>query len=582
MRMQIFNGQPKRIFGYPLVVIALSITAALKAEAQSLPFSNRQDDIYVQSKVDGPTLNWLLDRTRTVLNNTAGTDYFTDTISLEKDTIFTYDELVKSNGFKDLAKLINSAFKTKIENAQLRLRIPKIFYQVEKARVNPTSVKIEDPFMKLSTYAEVSGISVKMPEDIFMDLMLWNEKTQKHETFLTAKLETPFIGVPKTLPALPFYFDFKLERKQQIEMALDGHNLSLLPGYVAQYQDQFTITAGKNPSPLSIHHITVNPVTVRLNQMSRTFTFDAFKPVVASKIPGLLKMVLNEVGEALQTSIGPSILKGIFNNTLTNTVAINSSLIYTEYNVAKIEAAGSNQLRIAIQGEHCTGELYEKHGKDCVQYEGIRQPVREQTLEDKEQARREIDQKIDSGNADIALSIGEEYFNRLIHTTTKTDVWSKILEEENMQLGPQGAFMLFDKANKDPVLVLDLKYDDKVRLRFPLRISTQMAIVGKQTILENGSPGPLGPYLVVRIGKVLSTTQEIIHGIPAYDLKSKLLPIFKKKIAKMILKMAAKLENTVALELKLDSLQGAGVENMFYELSPYGRLNVYFKSEELD
>lgn len=555
--------------------IAAYCVLNLSPQAHAHYYTGTQDDVYVQSRLDEFTLNWLLGRTRGVLKNALGTDYFENTIPLKKDILFTYEELLSSYGYDALIKNLGSVFKVNLKNLALRIRIPKIYYNVQKLKLQPSRLSVLDPKFDLSTFAEASEISVGMPDNIYADLLILNDDQQTYSTIITATLDRPHIKIPTTLPAVPFQFNFQFyKRSTSIELSGNQYQLSHLPEYVRNYQKDFILTAGATGDPLGPQHFSIDPIKLKINQRDRELTLDSFKTVFASKLPWILESILNVVGDALETSIGPNILDGIFEQTLSNTITIKSGLFYTEYNISKLEQPENDQFRISIQGNHCIQELYEKYGKDCVQYEGVKQPVREITAEDYLKAKHEITQKLKSQEADIALSIGEEYFNRLLGTTTKTDLWNKYLEEENLSLGPKGAFMLFDQSHPDPILIVDLEYDDRVHLKFPLKISTQIAIISKQSKDDT----TMTPYLTVRINKVLSTTQEIVKGIPAFDLKSKLLPVFKKKVAKMILKMASKLENTTVLELKLDTLRGAGVENMYYEISPYGRLNVYFKS----
>ena len=85
------------------------------------------------------------------------------------------------------------------------------------------------------------------------------------------------------------------------------------------------------------------------------------------------------------------------------------------------------------------------------------------------------------------------------------------------------------------------------------------------------------PHITIKTGKLMSTADDIINGIPEFNLDSHLIPALKKKIASMILKMAAQDENQIVLSMDIPLFTGLGLEKTTYETSQYGRLNLYFK-----
>jgi hypothetical protein len=56
-----------------------------------------------------------------------------------------------------------------------------------------------------------------------------------------------------------------------------------------------------------------------------------------------------------------------------------------------------------------------------------------------------------------------------------------------------------------------------------------------------------------------------------------LVPLLKRKIAKMVIDMASKLEGKNAVEMDIPVMKGVGLEKATYEATPYGRLNIYIK-----
>ena len=85
------------------------------------------------------------------------------------------------------------------------------------------------------------------------------------------------------------------------------------------------------------------------------------------------------------------------------------------------------------------------------------------------------------------------------------------------------------------------------------------------------------PFLNISIRKVVSDAYEIMNGIPEFDLPSELIPGLRRKVASMILRMAAEIEGKNAVEMELPVFKGLGLENSWHEPSTFGRLNLYFK-----
>ena len=77
--------------------------------------------------------------------------------------------------------------------------------------------------------------------------------------------------------------------------------------------------------------------------------------------------------------------------------------------------------------------------------------------------------------------------------------------------------------------------------------------------------------------KRMPTPNEIINGIPQYDLPSHLIFGLKKKVARMILEMSSKIEGQTAIDLDIPVLKNIDLEKSWHEASPFGRLNLFFK-----
>ena len=571
----------KRKFNRMGIAGLLGLTGALLGIA-AIPSALAQspDDLLLQTRIDAKSTSWLIDKTRLILSNVKIDDKLTGEVDIANQPQFLLTEISQDPNYVRIRDLMGSIFKVDAKNAVIRLRIPKLAYQVQSIHAEPLSMNVQDPTIDLKVNALLQGISVQLTQGVQADFMIPNPKTHELESYFTAYVDPISLTVPKSLPPVRFEIDFETRRESAFYYTLKGYNLDAIPGYVAQNQAAMTILAGTAPNqgPLTVDHIRVNPVTVRLNQLSRSVEFDEFKPILQRQMPNLITQVMNLVGTALKNSMGPQILQSVFSSGTRSDVVVSNSHLYSRYSTVSFSQPVTNQLSLGVQGDLCTAETYDRYHEQCVQHEPKAEPVRDIPANVKQAARDELTQTLARGDADVGLSVSEEYINRLLKTTIDADLWDDMLADDHLAIGPMGAFTVFDQKTQHPVLYLDLYYlgdkgiqkvfvNSRNPIRFALRLSTSLSFVLKDEV----------PYLVIKIDKLLSDMNEIIYGIPEYNLRPKLVPLLKKKIARMVIDMATKLEGTTALEMDLPVFTGLGLEKTRCEISENGRLNIYFK-----
>jgi len=239
----------------------------------------------------------------------------------------------------------------------------------------------------------------------------------------------------------------------------------------------------------------------------------------------------------------------------------------------------SNQLSFGITGELCTQQQYQIFGLNCNRNNPAPKPIREIAVQDRINATNEISQSLSNGSSDLVLSISEEYLNRMLSTTIQAELWNEVLAENHVKLGPKGAFLVLNQATSTPELFIDLLYfgegkgmekiiiNPRRPLRFPLRISTSLEFKNHNNI----------PHLMIRTQEVTSTLNEIINGIPEYELPSRLIPGLKKKIARMILAMTKEINGKTAVDLDLPVLKDIDLSKTKLQSSSFGRLNILYR-----
>ena len=496
------------------------------------------------------------------------------------DVTLTMDDLSHDPDFYKLRTVFSSVFKLDLTHATVRIRIPKINYQIEKLHTKPLGINVQDPLLDLNLKAYIGGITTSLSAGLDLDLMIQNPKSNKAESYLSAHLSPTTIIVPDTIEPLSFNLQFETKRDQQeFNYQLKNYDLTSVPEYIDRHMNELSILETNKNVPISAQSISVNPVIVRLGSLTRTIDFDVFKPILQKKLNQIITLIMTSLGKSLQLEIGPQILKNIFSNKTRSDLVVKNDHVYTRFLTSSFSQPVPDQLFLGVTGELCTTELFQQYHEQCNQQSIFPAPVRIISKEDQQKAADEVTENLAQAKSDLVLSMSEEYLNRLLHVTIQANLWNDSLEKQHLALGPKGAFLVFDKRTATPELYLDILYAGEGKgvesllvnnsrpLRFPLRISTELDFISVDGI----------PHMIIKTEKILSSANEIINGIPKYDLPSHLIFGFKKAIAKMILKMSAEIEGQTALDLDLPILKDIELEKTWHEASPFGRLNLFFK-----
>jgi hypothetical protein len=534
-------------------------------------------DITFHTRVEKSTLNYLIDKTRVIMTNAQVSDILTGEAIIEATPTFTLEEMTSDPDLMQLRDVFAKVFKTELKGAQVRIRVPKAFYQIEKLLVTPKGLNVVDPKLTLAIEAAIEGLRTELTEGLNADIMIPGKDGQL-QSFLTAKLAPVTMTIPSSMGGMRFGIEFDTIRDQGFKFNLKSFDGSEIPTYVDRHKADLVILDSLTKKPITPDQIQINPVIVRLNSLQRSVSFDAFKPILQKKMPQIIGSVLGMLGNSLKEKIGPKILTTIFSNNTRSELMVTTEYIHTRYSTALFSQPVKDQLLVGMEGGFCTSKLFKEHGENCYAKAQPYEPVRELTKEDHQKGIDDITQRLAQGKSDLVISLTENYINRLIKTTIDAQLWDERLEEDHLWLGPKGVFAVFDKRTQQPEMFIDLYYggeggiqrlfvSENRPIRFPLRLSTSVSFPIKDGV----------PHLVIRTEKLLSDQLEIINGIPEYGLNSKLVRGFKKKIARMILKMAGKLEGQVAVDLDFPIMKNVGVEKTTYEATPYGRLNWYFK-----
>jgi len=541
--------------------------------------ASHAQDVFLQTRMNQNNFSTLIDKTRILLANNDISDHLTGTVDVPDDILVSLNDLSQDSSYQTFESMISSVFNLDLQDSSIRIRIPKIGYRIDKLHVNPKSMNVVDPNLTLDITALLQGLTISLNSGIDLDLMIPDPVSKKLQSYLTAHIDPTTITVPSTLDPMTFDIEFEAHRDQVFTYQLKHSDLSQVSGYINNHFKSILIENEANEK-FSTKDLKVNPVIVRLNSLSRTMSFDEFKPLLQNHLDSILGNVFSLVGQSLQTNLGSKILTSVFSSTTPSDVLIKNDHLYTRFQTNHFSQPTSDQLFVGVTGDLCTTATFTQFQEQCTLHETFPEPAREISADDQTQAKAEVTASLAHGDSDLVMSLSEEYLNRLLSTTIQAGLWKDSLDKQNLALGPKGGFLVLNERTTTPTLFLDLFYygnekgglegiflNDRHPIHFPLRMSVAVDFVNVSGI----------PHMVIKTEHLLSTVDEIINGIPEYGLQSRLLIVLKKTIAEKILTLSSQMEGQTIEDIDLPILKNLDLEKSWHEASPFGRVNLFFK-----
>lgn len=560
-----------------LLIIALILNSTFAHAAAN------NDDLMLQLRTDQTSLNWLIQKTTALMKKDDQADMVSGATAVSDITI-PLNSILGNSIYLDLASKIGGIFHLAVKDAALRVRVPSLGYRVHKVSVTPRSLNIQDPKLEIDTQVEIQGITADLAQGLQIDFMMTNPDHKKVESYFTAFIDATSIIIPKTLEPIRVDVDLQATRDTDLNFELKNPDVSGFANYLKKHAQDITTRVDSTQKPLSVDQMRVNPVMMHITpSIVGTFAFDAFKPLIQNQMQSILSGIFAAVGDSLKHTIGPSLLQKNFSTKTRDDLVVANPTLYTRLSTSLFSQPEPTQLAINFAADICTGDLYKKYGASCTNHETQFSAHRVISDEDLAQGKKQITDKLASQQADLALSVSEDFINRLIKTSLETNLWDS-LAQYNVKIGPKGAFLVFNKETQNPDVYVDVVFmgdtpkdvtniliNKKHPIRFPIRLSTALSF----PIIKDV------PHLKVNLKQLDSTPREITKGIPEYDMPSKLLPfnLFKGKIVKRVqAEVDAYLAtNKAIVDFPLPMLTGFSLDQVSYEASPYGRLNLYFK-----
>lgn len=235
---------------------------------------------------------------------------------------------------------------------------------------------------------------------------------------------------------------------------------------------------------------------------------------------------------------------------------------------------GDDHVLATMDGDFCTKPAYLTLKNECMdkRVTALRKSRITEELHDASlDSMRDF---VEDGDANIVVSISEDYVNKILATTLDAGLWQKMLEGQGVVLGPNKPFIRLDeKGSKTGTLFLDMIYTTKTmerlavgskEVRFPLLMKVSLKILEANKV----------PVFAIYVNEVDTTENTLINGRPELGVVGNLAKLrFKKKILAAIREETKALNNTEVLRLAYKPLEGLDLDKVNFVSDGYGRMN---------
>ncbi len=551
-----------------LITLALLLSVS-GIQAQTETFL--APDILVETRLDSDWSGVLANRIRRLMKNFGQQDPFSQRfeqpIVVSEAKVGDYLNPSAMELLKDLSRMLKMDFL----NAQTQVTIHGLRYDVRgfKTEFNATEDKVEG----LSVSSDFSASKIMVSADkVTLSLLI------------PGKNALPFINIEIIKPVITAAEEKLINFIAKIQLRNNDKSFKLL----LEDSDFSSMVSSLVGSSDSIHldyqNIVVPNVSIKIGNQQLKFDPKKIEDLIKSKKDGIKGLLVAQVSSLLKSGMGGDMLAAMNKIEFAKEYWIDSTTIQSQLKIDSfVSPANANLVEVQMSGDFCPPVLFQSIGKKCVQ-DKVTKPVKsrisEKVHEESVQTMRSL---IDQGNANIVVSISEDYVNKVLVATYDAGLWNDILKKSGVMLGPNKVFIRMDEAGSNTgTLYMDVIYTPKKlerlaigakEVRFPLVFK-----VGLKIKQEN-----LIPTFIIHIAEMDTSDETLLNGKPEMGVVSNIHSLrLKKKVLSTLRAETAGLANTDVLELQYPELRGLDLDKVNFVSDGNGRMNalILLKDDE--
>lgn len=333
---------------------------------------------------------------------------------------------------------------------------------------------------------------------------------------------------------------------------------------------------------LNFSSVIVPKVSIKIGNKELKFDQKKIEKLIFSKKEAIKGLVLAQFSSLLEKGFGAQALKamddmGFKKEYWINTVAIQS---YMKFNSFKSFANGEHVLA-HLDGDFCTITSYNAVKENCVNQKVTKTPKSRLNEKDHQASLDNMQEMVEDGDANIVVSISEDYVNQVLAATLDAGLWNKMLDKAGVMLGENKPFLRLDKKDsKTGTLYMDMVYTPKKiqqmalgtkQVRFPLALQVGLEILQDKRV----------PIFKLFVKDIDLSDDMLLNGRPELGVISNVGKLrFKKKVLETLRAETKDLPNTEIVRLNYPALRGLDLDKVDFQSDGLGRMNALILLKE--
>ncbi len=334
---------------------------------------------------------------------------------------------------------------------------------------------------------------------------------------------------------------------------------------------------------ITYDRIMIPKTSLRVGSKTINFYPERIEKIIRDNHIAIKGLLLSQMADMLRSNTTQSAFRVLEQYKLSKEYWVSSSAIQSQFLIHNFRSTnGKNNIEIDMPGDFCTNEKFMQLKSLCLKDKKTKTSLSRLKIHHYMKSLNEINEVFESGEANIVVSVSENYVNKLLVTTYDAGLWKESLDEAGVELGPNKVIMRLDKKGQSGTLALDVVYKptkmEKLLtgtqiIRFPLILDVSLRI---EKIDEES-------VVIIRLNDVDSTDATLIYGREDLKMYStlKTIPRFKTKVASTIRERLSVLKDKDIIELRYPELNGLGLEKVHFLSDGSGRMNATMRLEDL-
>lgn len=538
----------------------------------------KMPDLIVRTKLDHKRSDILLKRIETFMKNNELGDF----TSMKFEERWVVDESILADHFeteaKEIVDKISEFLPFDVSNTRIEIAVEGARYKIKDLSLDlkNSGENLKAEFRASGACATIDKlqITVKVPmgNDFYLPtyapslsspMLLIGDMTK--EECLTNEILT------STSDEKPIAFDVDLSttfHEKEISLGIVKTSFEKIKDLVLNNREQLKIIG------LNKKNLDVDDIVIEYGPKEITFFGDKVEDLILENKDSYITLLLDQFVKMIESGYMDRTVEALNEVRFDKGYWIADSDYHTYLNIDHFKKASlPNQLDTFISGGFCLTPKYLAMKESCLNEEQLYYEYEpSQTLEESLSFIDNVMKK--NKNASVVASASENFINKIIDLTFKAGYWHAEFNTQDMEIGPEGGFVKFNKKGTKAKFYLQLKYNAKKFHKFligakkfdlliPIICEVSMKIVVKNKI----------PVLKFIVESVDTSKNTLWYGDEYMSSSFHKVKRFKKLIRKkFILPEAKSYIGKSALDVELPEIKGLNIEQVKLQIDGQGRV----------